>query len=76
MRPLPYEVMLVKRRELPSEDEQFRAYRDGIVAMAGRPVTLRTLDLGSMGMSSTTPSLIWRMSVHSSWRSGNASEAK
>lgn len=37
----------MKRRELPSEDEQFRAYRDGIVAMAGRPVTLRTLDLGA-----------------------------
>jgi phosphotransferase system enzyme I (PtsI) len=41
------EFLFMKRRELPSEDEQFRAYRDAIVAMAGRPVTLRTLDLGA-----------------------------
>lgn len=32
------EFLFMKRRELPTEDEQFRAYRDGIVAMAGRPV--------------------------------------
>ncbi len=41
------EFLFMKRRELPTEDEQFRAYRDAIVAMAGRPVTLRTLDLGA-----------------------------
>lgn len=41
------EFLFMKRRQLPSEDEQFHAYRDGIVAMAGRPVTLRTLDLGA-----------------------------
>jgi len=30
-----------------AEDQQYRAYRDAILAMAGRPVTLRTLDLGA-----------------------------
>jgi len=31
---------------LPSEQEQFVAYRDAVVAMKGRPVTIRTLDVG------------------------------
>jgi phosphotransferase system enzyme I (PtsI) len=38
---------LYLRGETPGEDEQFRAYRDAVIAMAGRPVTLRTLDLGA-----------------------------
>ncbi|HEY0847541.1 MAG TPA: phosphoenolpyruvate--protein phosphotransferase [Noviherbaspirillum sp.] len=33
--------------KLPSEDEQFEAYRKAIVAMKGRPVTIRTLDIGA-----------------------------
>lgn len=33
--------------KLPSEDEQFESYRQAVVAMKGRPVTIRTLDLGS-----------------------------
>ncbi len=41
------EFLFMRRRELPSEDEQFRAYRDAVIAMAGLPVTLRTLDLGA-----------------------------
>ncbi len=32
---------------LPSEDEQFESYRKTIVAMKGRPVTIRTLDIGA-----------------------------
>lgn len=28
------------------EDSQYRAYRDAVLAMGGRPVTLRTLDVG------------------------------
>ncbi len=33
--------------QLPSEDEQFIAYRDAVTAMKGRPVTIRTLDVGA-----------------------------
>ncbi len=32
---------------LPDEDEQFRAYRDVVLGMTGRAVTLRTLDVGA-----------------------------
>jgi phosphotransferase system enzyme I (PtsI) len=41
------EFMFLNRKDLPSEDEQFEAYRNVAVAMAGRPVVLRTLDLGA-----------------------------
>jgi phosphotransferase system enzyme I (PtsI) len=33
--------------KLPSEDEQFAAYKQAVIAMKGRPVTIRTLDIGS-----------------------------
>ncbi|GAC1407982.1 MAG: phosphoenolpyruvate--protein phosphotransferase [Burkholderiaceae bacterium] len=33
--------------KLPSEDEQFESYRKAAVAMKGRPVTIRTLDIGA-----------------------------
>jgi phosphoenolpyruvate-protein phosphotransferase (PTS system enzyme I) len=32
---------------LPTEDEQFESYRKAVVAMKGRPVTIRTLDIGA-----------------------------
>ena len=32
---------------LPSEDDQFEQYRKAVVAMKGRPVTIRTLDIGA-----------------------------
>jgi len=41
------EFMFLNRKELPSEDEQFEAYRNVAQAMGGRPVVLRTLDLGA-----------------------------
>jgi phosphotransferase system enzyme I (PtsI) len=41
------EFMFLNRRELPSEDEQFEAYRQVAEAMQGRPVVLRTLDVGA-----------------------------
>jgi phosphotransferase system enzyme I (PtsI) len=41
------EFMFLNRKELPSEDEQFEAYRNVAQAMEGRPVVLRTLDLGA-----------------------------
>ncbi len=33
--------------KLPSEDEQFESYRKVVLAMKGRPVTIRTLDVGA-----------------------------
>jgi len=33
--------------ELPGEDEQFEAYRTAVEAMRGRPVTIRTVDIGA-----------------------------
>jgi phosphotransferase system enzyme I (PtsI) len=41
------EFIFLNRRDLPSEDEQFEAYRNVAQAMEGRPVVLRTLDLGA-----------------------------
>jgi len=41
------EFMFLNRSELPREEEQFEAYRDVAKAMKGRPVVLRTLDLGA-----------------------------
>jgi len=36
-----------QRNALPDEDEQFRAYRDVVLGMTGRTVTIRTLDVGA-----------------------------
>ncbi len=33
--------------KIPSEDEQFEQYRRAVLAMKGRPVTIRTLDIGA-----------------------------
>lgn len=41
------EFLFMNRADLPDEDEQFEAYRDAIVSMRGRPVTIRTLDAGA-----------------------------
>ena len=41
------EFMFMGRPQVPDEDEQFHAYRDAVLGMAGKPVTLRTLDLGA-----------------------------
>ncbi len=41
------EFMFLQRHELPDEEEQFRTYRDAVLGMSGRPVTIRTLDLGA-----------------------------
>jgi phosphoenolpyruvate-protein phosphotransferase (PTS system enzyme I) len=41
------EFLFLNRDDLPSEDEQFEAYRAVAKAMDGRPVTIRTLDLGA-----------------------------
>jgi phosphotransferase system enzyme I (PtsI) len=41
------EFMFLNRRDLPGEDEQFEAYRQVAEGMQGRPVVLRTLDVGA-----------------------------
>jgi len=41
------EFLFLNRDGLPSEDEQFEAYRTVAEGMAGRPVTIRTFDLGA-----------------------------
>ncbi|TDQ83425.1 phosphoenolpyruvate--protein phosphotransferase [Dongia mobilis] len=40
------EYLFMNRVDLPSEDEQAEAYRAIVEGMAGRPVTIRTLDVG------------------------------
>ncbi len=41
------EFLFLNRKDLPGEDEQYEAYRDVAAAMGGRPVVLRTLDIGA-----------------------------
>ncbi|QNN47514.1 phosphoenolpyruvate--protein phosphotransferase [Thermomonas brevis] len=41
------EFLFLGSSELPDEDTQFHAYRDAVLAMTGRTVTIRTLDLGA-----------------------------
>jgi phosphoenolpyruvate-protein phosphotransferase (PTS system enzyme I) len=41
------EFLFLQRNELPDEEEQFRVYRDVVLGMTGRAVTIRTLDLGA-----------------------------
>ena len=41
------EFLFMNRKDLPSEDEQFEAYREVAAALEGRPVVLRTLDIGA-----------------------------
>ncbi|MEW5770873.1 MAG: phosphoenolpyruvate--protein phosphotransferase [Pseudomonadota bacterium] len=41
------EFLFLNRADLPSEDEQFEAYRHVAQEMAGRPVVIRTLDVGA-----------------------------
>ena len=41
------EFLFLNRKDLPGEEEQFEAYRQVASAMKGKPVTLRTLDVGA-----------------------------
>jgi phosphoenolpyruvate-protein phosphotransferase (PTS system enzyme I) len=40
------EFLYMNRTDLPDEEEQFEAFRSLVEGMAGKPVTLRTLDIG------------------------------
>jgi phosphotransferase system enzyme I (PtsI) len=41
------EFLFMNRQDLPSEDEQFEAYREVLRGMDGLPVVIRTLDIGA-----------------------------
>jgi phosphoenolpyruvate-protein phosphotransferase (PTS system enzyme I) len=41
------EFLFLNRHGLPTEDEQFEAYRSVAEGLGGRPVTIRTFDLGA-----------------------------
>ncbi len=41
------EFLYMERTEFPSEEEQYRLYRRVVEHMDGRPMTLRTLDIGA-----------------------------
>jgi len=41
------EFLYMNRADLPSEEEQFEAYRHVVKAMKGKPVVIRTLDVGA-----------------------------
>jgi phosphotransferase system enzyme I (PtsI) len=41
------ELLFMNRRDLPREDEQFEAYREVARKMRGKPVVIRTLDIGA-----------------------------
>ena len=47
------EFLFLQRNALPDEDEQFRTYRDVVLGMNDRPVTIRTLDVGADKMDRT-----------------------
>ena len=56
------EFLFLNRREVPSEDEQYEAYRKVVKGMAGKPVVIRTYDLGAdktfdQARSATNPAL-------------------
>ncbi|SEM66282.1 phosphoenolpyruvate--protein phosphotransferase [Stigmatella aurantiaca] len=40
------EFMFLERKTVPTEEEHYRAYKQVLESMGGRPVTIRTLDLG------------------------------
>ena len=41
------EFLFMSRAELPGEEEQFEAYAMAVRAMRGKPVTIRTIDVGA-----------------------------
>ncbi len=61
------EFLYLERNEFPSEEEQYRLYRSVLERMAGRPTTLRLLDIGGdkalpyfQTPAETNPALGWR----------------
>jgi phosphotransferase system enzyme I (PtsI) len=46
------EFLFMNREDLPDEDEQYQALAEIVTGMAGKPVTVRTLDIGGEKISS------------------------
>ncbi|RDD60335.1 phosphoenolpyruvate--protein phosphotransferase [Ferruginivarius sediminum] len=51
------EFLYMNREDLPGEDEQYEALRSIVEGMGGRPVTIRTLDIGG-------EKLAWSLGAH------------
>ena len=49
------EFLFMNKERLPSEDEQFEAYKEALQKMEGKPVTIRTLDIGGDKKLPTCP---------------------
>ena len=49
------EFLYMNRKQPPTEDEHYAAYRAVVEGMQGRPVTIRTLDLGADKQPGGTP---------------------
>ena len=47
------EFLYMNRDDLPGEEEQYAALRELVIGMAGRPVTVRTLDVGGEKLASS-----------------------
>jgi phosphotransferase system enzyme I (PtsI) len=52
------EFLFMNRKELPDEDEQVKAYLYVVKALKGKPLTIRTLDLGSDKQWGGSPSSV------------------
>lgn len=49
------EFLFIGRSDLPDEEEQFQAYKSVLCAAKGKPVTIRTFDLGADKQSASIP---------------------
>ena len=61
------EYFFISRDELPGEDQQYAMYRDVVERLGGRPVTIRTIDIGGdkvarylPGAAEHNPFMGWR----------------
>jgi phosphotransferase system enzyme I (PtsI) len=52
------EFLYLNKSEDPTEEEHFEAYREVLAALDGRPVVIRTLDIGADKFSAATGQLI------------------
>jgi phosphoenolpyruvate-protein phosphotransferase (PTS system enzyme I) len=52
------EFLYLNKSEDPTEEEHFEAYREVLAALEGRPVVIRTLDIGADKFSAATGQLI------------------
>ena len=58
------EFLFLNRCQLPDEEEQYRAYRQVLETLQGRPVTIRTIDVGADKIllpCRTTSGRCWRL---------------